>query len=383
MTERRFPGLGMVCAGFVVFWFLLIALFAAQMSMGGQEPGREFLRDAIVLWMPWILVSPLMILMAYMLPPGSRPGWQWLPAHVAGCLAILFLAGWLDQAISRPENLPPESRPGAGGFPPPLPPGPPGYPPPVPHPRPGPIEKSIPVGIPLYVAAVVLVGLFHLRRISAEKESRTAELEKQLTAARLETLRSQLQPHFLFNTLNTVASLVHSDPQKAEAVILNLSSLLRATLKAKDKPLIPLRKELKLAQDYLEIQRARHGDQLEVEQDIPESVMSCAIPPLILQPILENAVKFGVNQNPRGGRIRLRAARIGEKIVMEVEDSGSGTHTDSIEGHGVGVSNTRARLAASFPGREVGFDILPNDKGGITVRMQFPAVATGPVASPS
>ena len=215
----------------------------------------------------------------------------------------------------------------------------------------------------------------NLRRISLERERHAAELETQLANARLETLRSQLHPHFLFNTLNALMSLIQTDPGKAEEMVLSLSSLLRATLEAKDKPRIPLRDELQLAHDYLFIQELRYGDRLKTSESMAPETLSCTVPPLILQLVLENAIKYAIDRDVAGGTITLRAERLGEKLIIEVEDSGSGRNAEARESHGIGVSNVRARLAASFPGREVSFDLLPNQMGGITARFQLPVTA--------
>jgi len=232
--------------------------------------------------------------------------------------------------------------------------------------------RTLPVGLPLYLMSLFLVSSLNLRRLTEEGEQRALALEKQLSDARLETLRSQLHPHFLFNTLNALMTLVHTDPAKAEEMILCLSSLLRATLEARDKPRIPLRNELQLAHDYLAIQSLRYGDRLKTLESLPAETLACTVPPLILQLVLENAIKYAVDRHAAGGVISLRAERLGEKLIIEVEDSGSGLNSEPRESHGVGVANVRARLAASFPGREVSFDLLPNHQGGITARFQLP-----------
>lgn len=369
MSERRFSHFAPVLGGLVVFWICLVALFAAQTSMATNQDWQHALRGASGLWLPWIIVSPAMLVMAFLLPLGARPFWQLLPLHLVACTLILFAGGWMSLNIFSPPMGP---RPGQPGFEPGRGPRPGGpmHPPPMDN-----LLRSLPVGLPLYVAAVLLVSSLNFRRLSIERQRQAAELEKQLAATRLETLRAQLQPHFLFNTLNMLTSLVHSDPERAEEMLLSLSNLLRATLEAKDKPLIPLRQELNLVRDYLAIQQNRFAERLEVVEEIATATLSCAIPPLLLQPILENAIKHAVERNVGRSRIRLRTERIAEKVVVEIEDTGAGAQSPPANGHGIGVANVRSRLAASYPDREVSFDLLPNEHGGITARLQLPALA--------
>jgi len=382
VMESRRPPLGGIILGFSAFWAGLILLFAAQTTMAIGMDWREALRGSFGLWLPWILVSPGMLMMAVLFPFSNRTWGRTLAIHVLACVAVLFVGGWLSRNVfTQPHPpRPPFPPPGRQGFPPfPGPGGPP----------PGdPIEaaeqnaavlgnflRGCPVGIPLYVTAVLVIGIMNLRRTTLERELQAAELERQLTAARLETLVSQLQPHFLFNTLNTLVSLMSTDPAQAESVVLNLSRLLRATLEARDKPLIPLRQEMELARDYIQIQQARFGEKLVVDQDISAATRQCAIPPLILQPLLENAVKYSAEKNPSGARIVLLTRKMGEKLVVEIEDSGSGSDDVSQAGCGVGLENVRARLKASFPDQKVSCDLIPNEHGGITVRIEMPAMA--------
>ncbi len=368
--------------GFVAFWVCIILLFAAQISLGTGQPLVQGLHGGLILWLPWLLVSPLMVLMGFVLPLGT-PLWKFLPGHILACMLILFPAGWLSRNIlPRPPEHGQFAPAGRAGIvsPPPegIPVGPLG-----PGGRPqedaGQFEnffRSMPVGLPLYTTAVLLVGVLRLRRTALEKERQALELERQLARAKLKTLRSQLQPHFLFNTLNTLASLVHSDPNKAEDILVNLSTLLRASLETKDRTLIPLRQELSLARDYLAIQQARYGERLKIKDRIPPEVLSCAVPPLILQPALENAIKHAVDPNPAGATIRLKAQRVGDKLIIDVEDSGAGATSGIRSGHGVGVANIGARLRASFPKATATFNLLPNQHGGITARYEMPALAS-------
>jgi hypothetical protein len=440
-AKKPLQPLVIIVAGFIAFWVCLVVLFAAQTMLAMAQPWTQAVRGSLILWVPWMAVSPLMLAAAYVLPVGGARLWKFLLGHLLIAVALMFMAGWLSRnvlpapdhaaqdelaappgsgapanalqapppgggyAAPRPPPLGPDGyplRPGDPGYGPPRP-GDPGFVPPAgmngpppgpyggqPPPEAGPAVtegqrrftatmvnflRTLPVGLPLYLTSLFLIGSLNLHRISLEKERRTVELERQLTDARIETLRAQLHPHFLFNTLNALMSLVHTDPAKAEEMILCLSSLLRATLEAKDKLRIPLRDELQLAHEYLSIQSLRYGDRLKTLEILPPDTLACAVPPLILQLVLENAIKYAIDRHAAGGTITLRAQRLGEKLIIEVEDSGSGLNAEARESHGIGITNVRARLAASFPGREVNFDLLPNHLGGITARFQLPVTA--------
>lgn len=382
MSERDFSFLLMALAGYLTFWLVIILLFATQISWASGQPFYLADVDSLTLWVPWILVSPLMLLMGYLLPPGGVGVWKFILGHLVGCSLLLTVASGLAHLLPPPPGQrglpqgPSNEMVENDAFPPSL--RPPGNTDNASSPRDllmPTLERTLPVGLPLYVSAVLLVGSLKLRRFSQEKDRRAQELEAQLTTARLQTLQLQLQPHFLFNTLNTLASLVHTDPAKAEEVLLCLSNLLRATLETKNKNLIPFRQELDLVRSYLTVQRVRYGNRLQVEEVIPIETMSCAVPPLLLLPVVENAIKHAVEPNTEVTTICLRSERVAEKLVVQVEDSGPGRNSVPTSGHGIGVTNTRDRLAASYPHRQSGFDLLPNHLGGITARFEMPAVA--------
>jgi len=387
IDERDYAFLIRALLGYVSFWLILIFLFATQISWAAMQPLPDAVLGSFALWTPWILVSPLMLLMGYLLPPGGVGIWKFIVGHVVACSVLLAAASALAHLLPPPPGEagaplgPTDEMMENDAFPPSL------RPPitleerhdrrlPPPHDNLMPtLEHTLPVGLPLYVSAVLLVGSIKLRRFSLEKERQAQELETQLTTARLQALQLQLQPHFLFNTLNTLTSLVHTDPAKAEEVLLCLSNLLRATLETKDKNLIPFRQELDLVRSYLTVQRARYGARLKVEETIPLDTLACSVPPLLLLPMVENAIKHAVEPHADGATIRLRSERMAESLVVEVEDSGAGRSTATTSGHGVGVANTRGRLAATYPNRKVGFDLIPNHHGGITARFEMPAVA--------
>jgi LytS/YehU family sensor histidine kinase len=196
----------------------------------------------------------------------------------------------------------------------------------------------------LGVLAAGLARAFSLRYRRQREESLkvAAQLRAQLAEARLDALRMQLDPHFLFNTLHAISSLVERDPRGVRRMISRLSELLRHTIEGPSEQEIPLRKELDLLRRYLEIMEVRFQGRLEISTDVEERAMDGLVPNLILQPIVENAIKHGVSKIEGPGRIALSGRVDAGQLVLRVENSGP--FVAGNENGGVGVRNTRARL---------------------------------------
>lgn len=193
----------------------------------------------------------------------------------------------------------------------------------------------------------------HLLRHRSHREQ-TAELEARLAEAELEALRRQLDPHFLFNTLALIASLVERDPAGARRMIARLSDLLRASLADGGEHEVSLAQELALVEVYLEIMRVRFAGRLEVTTAVDPAARDALVPPLVLQPLVENAIKHGVEKVRGTGRVRIDVARAGDETVLRVRDNGPGADAapDGVgadgEPHGIGIRNTTARLAQLY-----------------------------------
>jgi two-component system, LytTR family, sensor kinase len=205
--------------------------------------------------------------------------------------------------------------------------------------------------IPVLLDFWSVIGVAHaveFYRRAQERERVAASLRVQLSQAQLEALKSQLHPHFLFNTLNSVATLMHRDVAAADDMVTNLADLLRATLQHPGAHEITLREELTLIQRYIDIVRARFHDRLTVSFDVPPELSDVQVPHFLLQPLVENALEHGIALRPGPGRVDVAArARDGE-IIITVSDDGPGLRTDGPKGHGVGLANTRARLAELY-----------------------------------
>ena len=225
------------------------------------------------------------------------------------------------------------------------------------------------------LAYVALIGLAHagvFHRRYREREQQAALLASRLNEARLHALQAQLQPHFLFNSLNGIATLLRRDPAKAEEMLLSLSELLRVALSSSHRQEIPLREEMDFLGRYLEIQRMRFGDRLQVSEEIDASATDCLVPALLLQPLVENAIRHGLEPSGRPGLLRIAALRKGAWLQITVEDNGVGLPPGESLNAGVGLANVRERLA-TLHGAAQAFDITQRPEGGVVVSIKLPA----------
>ncbi len=207
---------------------------------------------------------------------------------------------------------------------------------------------------------------------SVRLESETARLHAQLAEARLSALRAQVDPHFLFNTLHAIASLVERDPRGVRRMVARLSELLRERLAAPAEQETTLDRELDSLERYLDIMRIRFQGALVVKIDVDPATRVALVPTLILQPIVENAIKHGVAQRPEGGVVELRARVIDDDLVIRVRDNGPGPAVESQgAGVGLGVRNTRARLEALY-GDAQHFILRPVNGGGAEAEIVLP-----------
>jgi sensor histidine kinase YesM len=199
-----------------------------------------------------------------------------------------------------------------------------------------------------------LVGLAHALAYRRELDSRAldaAHLETRLVEAQLQALQRQLHPHFLFNTLNTISGLMRTNIDAADQMIDRLGDLLRMTLHSSGTQEVALKRELDVLQKYLEIEQTRFGNRLRVTMSIDPETLDALVPNLLLQPLVENAVRHGIAPHLRPGSIRIQAARDTDRLKIEIVDSGAGLPPDRLMAlnRGVGLDNTRARLEHLYP----------------------------------
>lgn len=204
-------------------------------------------------------------------------------------------------------------------------------------------------------------------------ELRAAQLSVQLAQAQLQALRTQLHPHFLFNTLNAISALVHRDPDAADRMVARLSDLLRLTIEGIGVQEVPLAKEIDFLKRYLEIEQTRFADRLTVDMQIAPEALAARTPYLILQPLVENAIRHGIAPRSQPGRVAISARRELGFLVLEVSDNGAGLAAGLTvpAREGVGLSSTRARLEKLY-GERQSFELKNGPGGGFVVTLTFP-----------
>ncbi len=244
--------------------------------------------------------------------------------------------------------------------------------------------------LPFTLATTLIIGgaatyyfWARARLAVAEALRQRHELEREegarrLAEAELRLLQAQIEPHFLFNTLSNVLSLIDGDPPRAKRMLLNLTSYLRGSLRRTRAGAVTLGEELELVRAYLEIQAVRMGARLRWTIACPDDLRALTLPPLLLQPLVENSLKHGLEPRPQGGAVEVRAAREGGALVLEVRDDGVGL--DPHRPAGVGLTNVRGRVEAVTAGKGA-LTLLPLAEGGLCARIALPFPTPGAPAS--
>ena len=232
------------------------------------------------------------------------------------------------------------------------------------------------MGVLLYLFSTGLHYAVLAAEVSREAERNAAEARTLAREAELRSLRNQLNPHFLFNSLHSISALATLDGARAREMCIRLADFLRSSLGMGQRESIPLREELALARSYLEVERVRFGERLRVEEEIGLTCEDCGVPPLLLQPLVENAVKHGIAALVEGGSIRLAAARSGGNVSITLEN-GFDPETPTGGSLGLGLAHVRRRLQVRY-GEDALFDAGPH--GGVyRVTLRFPCES--PMAS--
>jgi sensor histidine kinase YesM len=205
----------------------------------------------------------------------------------------------------------------------------------------------------------------HLRR----RRLQALRLHTQLSTARLEALKAQLHPHFLFNTLHTISELIHSDPDAADSMVVRLADLLRLSIDTSVDHEIRLQQELSVLESYVALNRMRYGERLAVAVDVDRELLDVLVPPLLLQPLVENALRHGLEPRRSGGNVRVSATARGPRLTLSVADDGVGLPPRFVEG--VGFRNTRTRLGELY-GEDYTFAVTAPPGGGTEARIDLP-----------
>ena len=233
------------------------------------------------------------------------------------------------------------------------------------------------LGVMIYGLIVFAIHAFVFYQNFRAEEEQKLRLHAQLARAELHALKMQLHPHFLFNTLHSISSLVLEEPPRANAMIARLGDFLRLTLEHSEQQFVTLKEEIEFARCYLEIEEVRFSDRLQIEFDVATESLTAQVPHLILQPLIENAIRHAVAPRAAGGAIKISAQRTGETIRIEIADSGDGSHGTAVvsnNGQGVGLANVRGRLQQLY-GANHKFELHRNPAGGLTAVLEIPFVA--------
>lgn len=228
----------------------------------------------------------------------------------------------------------------------------------------------------LFAYWLLMAGIefYRVRDHARRNELQTARLEVRLAQARMDALRAQLQPHFLFNTLNAATTLIYEDPPGAEDVLLRLSELLRATLRQSQSQEICLREEIKLLECYVGIQKHRYGERLNFHFDIDENLLEATVPIFVLQPLVENAIRHGIAKRKGADVVSVKVSREGSNMVLVVKNHNSvlDESPDRLMSRGVGLSNTADRLRELY-GADQSFRIQGLEPTGVMAILRLPA----------
>jgi signal transduction histidine kinase len=332
--------------------------FASQFYLSSNLIGRSITwNEAISIslgdWYVWAVLSLPILWLARRYPPEGPSRWRTAAIHLGAALVLSLAYVVLRSAVGVANSwLLGESVTFGDVFRPLL-------------------LRTYPFNLLMYGVVVAVSHSLDYYRKYHERSVQAVELEKHLAEARLHALLNQLKPHFLFNTLNGIASLMHSDIEAADKMLVRLSDLLRRTMRQTGSPRALLRDEISFVERYLEIEKIRFRDRLAVVIAIDEEALEAQVPSLILQPIVENAVRHGIEPHARPGRIELRGARVGGELVLTVVDNGDGIPAGGFAREGIGLANSRARLAELYgPAHRL---VLENVKaGGLCARLAIP-----------
>jgi two-component system LytT family sensor kinase len=341
-------------------WTILGCVFALPDLSAGTDR-RHALLLSLTLWWSWGMVTPLILWVDRLIPVSSKQLARRVLAHFLPSLLVTSVYVYLLGAIRAAFGIDEWNGLPSIGF----------------------LVSSL-RGMFLWNWLVywLILGAwqaYHYYDYYVAGELRLERLEKNFSEARLNALRMQLDPHFLFNALNTISSQVERDPKLARGMIEHLGDLLRLSLESKDKQEVPLAEEMAFLEHYVAIQKIRFGDHLRIETQIAPEVKYASVPCLFVQPLVENAVRHGISRRASGGTVIVSAHRVGNRLDIRVLDDGVGLPPGwTLENSGgVGLSVTRQRLAGLYPDGETCFAVNRRAGGGTEVEISLPLRWTG------
>lgn len=349
-------------------WTLIGFTFAATTYVSGIATGRDFpvpwwahLKWMLVQYYIWGAFTPLVVRLVRRFP--VERGHRLRDLAVYALAAVLFAFAWafifntIYYLADAPMLLPPN------------------------QPRPTFIVATWNLfvirfatqSLPTFLLIVIASHSIDFYRRFREEQLQAAELKTHLANAQLQSLRTQLNPHFLFNTLNAITELVYEDAAKAERTITRLSDLLRLSLKGEQQQEVRLKDELDFTRKYIELQQTLLQERLTVRWSVPDETLDACVPNMILQPLIENAIRHGLAPRAGGGTIEIEARREHDTLRLCVRDDGLGMESGAQnQGNGIGLANTRARLRYLYPDAHEFHLGAPPGNSGVVVSLAFP-----------
>jgi signal transduction histidine kinase len=389
--ERAFVGKRPTWSLILLVWLIpasvgMLQMVAASLLRGNFAEEWFWALLQIPRWLTWVPLTPIVFLAADRFPFRrdrlARSAWTHLGIALVIALVIevlwlrisFLIQGYLDPAaLARMESNRADIYSGA-------------------------VLSRLLGDAFIYAAVLGVATTLGYHRRLRERELRGAQLEAQLALAQVQALKMQVHPHFLFNTLHAVTVLIREDPAAATRVVTRLGDLLRLTLSRATTPQVSFRRELEILTLYLEIERTRFHDRLEITYDVQPVTLGALVPDLILQPLVENAIRHGVSPNAGIGRIEVVSQRDGDWLCVEIRDNGAGLARDHVRPDGIGLTTTRARLErlygelheltlANLPEGgcvariRIPFQLTAEDRGEPAVRPPRPATSESPLAA--
>ena len=349
-------------------WLGLITFFATQCVLVAAAPWADAFMHSVTFWLLWGLFMPFVAWLSFKFPLSHERIASSLCVHF---VALMVIVGTSQIAYRNfisihplpkllPESIPAtvESKPNLSDI--------------------SETHRNRFVGFHATFDVLIYLAVFAVSRSianfrrSQEREKQASELAARLAEAKLQALRMQINPHFLFNALNAISTLVHKDPVAADEMIIDLSDFLRSSLESGNEQELPLGREVEFVKHYLAIEQRRFGQRLQVEFSISSDLNTALVPAMILQPLVENAVKHGIEPLREIGVIRIEAHKNGAELELSVSDNGGGpARRTQSEGYGIGLSNTRARLEGLYRSKQ-SFSINSGPEGGCIAIVRLP-----------
>jgi two-component system, LytTR family, sensor kinase len=355
MTADRRRSVWLLLGVWSLFGFIVaVQGYSIRLTMEKPLPFLRILPQELFYAYLWAAATPLVFWLVRKFPLDRCRWMLCLPAHLGAALVIGAVVGYIWTVVVRKVLMALEAYTTSytvfQG-----------------------VVSSLEYGLMIYAIIAGAAHAIENRRRYENERLEALRLETKLAQAQLQALKMQLHPHFLFNTLHTISALVHEDPSAAERMIARLSDLLRLSLENAPVQEVPLRQELEFVRRYLEIEQIRFEDRLRVEYDVDPATLEAHVPNLILQPLVENAIRHGLRDRTEGGELSISARREDSSLMLAVADNGCGLPGGSIpeDREGVGLSNTRARLRRLYGDRQ-SFHLSSPSGGGLTALIEIP-----------